>query len=359
MRQSINIVEPTLTTEAGHCYSFVSALTLASTGDRLLRLWVNRNAELTFDATHVEMRKYFFRRLRRPQSYLLYRTLLVSSDRLFISTAGRTDLLLLDWAACSIIPLGKVYLYFHWFNPSEKKLLSLKKIATKQPNLVILGPTPSVVKVFQEAGFVDTRVVPYPISRRAVGGEIRYNIFRHLLYAGAARQDKGFKHVVDLVEQLYQHRSQIPVILQSSAEHFGKYDAETLADIERLKLIPYPYLRLRMETLTASEYADLFFGAIALQLYNTTDFSDRVSGVTLDAFSGGCPVISTSGTWIARMVERFCAGVVIEDVSPQTVLEKATDVIADYARYNANASNAGRVLQQENSADVLYKVLIE
>ena len=354
-----NIVEPTLMSDAGHCSSFISALLSANVGKTAFRLWVNKQAEVTLASAHVEMRRYFYRKIRRLQSFFLYRKLLRLNNKLFISTAGRTDILLLAWAARGMIPPGKVFLYFHWLNPTASKLRSLHKLAIHQPNLVILGPTPSVVKVFKEAGFVDARVVPYPITQRSVNDAARKTGFKHLLYAGAARQDKGFKQIVDLVEYLYQKNSQIPVTIQTSAEHFGKCDAATLADIERLKSTPYAHLTLRTEVLSSSEYAALYSGAIAIQLYNITDFTDRVSGVTLDAFSAGCPVISTANTWIARMVARFDAGLVTDDLSPQAVLQSAAAIIADYPRYNTNADTAGQVLQQENSANGLYKALTE
>jgi hypothetical protein len=202
-------------------------------------------------------------------------------------------------------------------------------------------------------------VVPYPITPRKTGVAVRQNDFRYLLYAGAARQDKGFRQIVDLVAYLHQQNSRIPVTIQTSAEHFGKYDTATLADIERLKSIPYAYLTMRTEVLSAAEYEELYAGAIAIQLYSTNDFSDRISGITLDAFSAGSPVISTSGTWIARMVERFDAGLVADNMSPQEVLMKATVIISNYAHYNANAVSAGQILQRENNAGVLYKVITE
>ena len=355
---TINIVEPTLMSDAGHCNSFINALFSASTGDVPFRLWVNRKAAVGFSFGHVEMRRYFNRRLRRLQSFFLYRKLLQSPNKLFVSTAGRTDMLMLDWAARGTIPPGKVYLYFHWFNPTASKLHSLQKMALRQPNLVILGPTPSVVQVFKEAGFADARVVPYPITPRAAGDANNHKTFKCLLYAGAARPDKGFKQIVDMVEYLHRHHAEIPVTIQTSAEHFGKCDAGTLADIERLKSIPYPYLTMRTEVLSTAEYEALYSGAIAIQLYSKNDFSDRVSGITLDAFSGGCPVVSTSDTWIARMVERFDAGLVTDDLSPEAVLKNVAAIISDYSRYNENANKAGQALQQENSASTLYTVLI-
>ncbi len=59
------------------------------------------------------------------------------------------------------------------------------------------------------------------------------------------------------------------------------------------------------------------------------------------------------------MAERFDAGLVTDDMSPSAVLKKVNMIIADYSRYHANASKAGQTLQQENSADVLYKTLAE
>ncbi|HQS58841.1 MAG: hypothetical protein B7Y56_12440 [Gallionellales bacterium 35-53-114] len=356
--EMLNIVEPTLASDAGHCGSFINALVNASTGEVPFRLWVNHRAKVTFNSTHVEIRRHFYRRLRRLQSYFLYRKLLTTASKMFISTAGRTDLLMLACAARGIVTPGKVYLYFHWFNPNERKLRSLRKIAARQPNLVILGPTPTVVNIFKDAGFVNARVVPYPITPRKLGDLSSQHTFKYLLYAGAARQDKGFKQIVDFVEYLYLQKSQIPVTIQTSAEHFDKCDSETMADIERLKSIPYPFLALKTEMLSPGEYEKLFSGAIAIQLYSKTDFTDRVSGITLDALSGGCPVISTSGTWIARIVERFDAGLVTDNMSPEAVLKCVSAIIFDYSRYNTNAIQAGQTLQQENSADALYKVLI-
>jgi glycosyltransferase involved in cell wall biosynthesis len=357
MSETINVIEPTLVTEAGHCYSFIRSFCQGSHGSGEIILWAGRHADLNFADTNIRIAKYFFRRIRRLQSYFLYRKLLAKPGKLFITTAGRTDLLLLDWASRGKIPSEKVYLYFHWFNSDEKKLATLKEIARKQPNLIILGPTPSVANLLQNAGFINARVVPYPILKQEMGTQAEPNRFRHLLYAGAARRDKGFSQVVDLVAYLQEQGLQIPVTLQISPEHYGKYDAAILSDIHRLQAISYPHLQLCPETLEANQYTDLFAGAICLQLYDPSDFADRISGVTLDAFSAGSPIVATAGTWIARMAQRFDAGVVVQDTSPAQILCAAQHVISGYGNYNQNARAAGKALQEENSAEVLFKVL--
>ena len=58
MAEAINVVEPTLMTEAGHCYSFISSFCSASKGSRILRLWISRQAELSFSGKNIHITKY-------------------------------------------------------------------------------------------------------------------------------------------------------------------------------------------------------------------------------------------------------------------------------------------------------------
>ncbi len=356
MSDIIHIIEPTLMTETGHCYSFLTSLCKVSKKMPLC-LWINRNADVEFTGEGVRVKRYFHRKIRRLQCYWLYKKLLADHGKIFVSTAGFTDLVLLNWASVGKISKGKVSLYFHWINNSEKKLAYLRKIARKQPNLMILGPTPSVINIFQEAGFENARIVPYPISGQTQHGKTEHDRFNGLLYAGAARQDKGISDVVDLVEYMNKLGLQIPFRLQNSPDYRGKYDAVTKAEIQRLEKIPYPYLRLYPETLKPDEYAELFAGAICVQLYNTDLFSDRISGVTLDALSAGSPIVTTAGTWIARMVQRFDAGIIIDSTEPEKTLSAIQKIIAEYPRYSKNAYAGGLILQQENSAEFLFETL--
>jgi len=291
------------------------------------------------------------------QSFFLYKKLLATPDKLFISTATVSSLSILNWAAGHTLPAKKAYLYFHWLNLSDKKFARLQRLARQQPHVTILGPAATVINSFKQAGFNNAQVVPYPISV-STQSEVLPASFAGLLYAGAARQDKGFSRVVDLLEFLKKTASDIPFRLQSSSNHHGEYDAATLADLQRLEKINYPHLVKFSETLDQQEYGHLFVGVICLQLYDPELFADRISGVTLDALSAGSPIITTADSWIARMVQRFDAGMVVKSTEPTQVLAAINAVIADYPRYKKNANAAGVVLQQENSAEFLFKTLV-
>lgn len=356
MPKTINIVEPTLTNESGHCFSFINSLCLNIKEVNII-LWGNRNSSLIFPQKNIVQKKIFFRKIRKIQCFFLYKKLLKTPGKILISTAGVIDLLFLNWMAKGRIRPNKAYLYFHWIKQENKKLKQLRRLAIKQPNVIILGPTLSVVKIFQDAGFKHTHIAPYPISPKALPDKNSHSFIR-VLYAGAARQDKGFSKVVDLLEYAHRLQLQIPFMLQTSADHYGKYDQETKSDIVRLKNIPYPHLEMCENTLTQKAYSEFFVGAICIQPYLPIDFADRISGITLDALSAGSPIVTTAGTWMARQVIRFDAGIVVETTTPDVMLVAIERIIANYNYFSKNSITAGRTLQDEHSAHHLANIIL-
>lgn len=355
--ETIHVIEPTLESETGHCYSFTNSLCQASR-EVHLNLWANRAASVSFNNSNVQIKQHFYRKIRRLQCYFLYKKLLRSNGKLFISTASVSDLMLLNWAARGMVERSKAYLYFHWLNMSEKKFSYLKKLAKSQPNFILLAPTHTIVKVFEEAGFDNAHIIPYPVAAQNLVNVVEHKEFSGLLYAGAARQDKGISHVVNLLEYMNSLGLKIPFKLQKSANHHGEYDAATNADMHRLEKINYSYLQCVSETLDAKQYAKQFAGMICVQLYDSIVFSDRISGVTLDALSAGSPIVATADSWIARMVQRFDAGVIVENTAPENVLAAIQKVMSDYKQYQKNSYAGGLSLQKENSAEFLFKRLI-
>jgi glycosyltransferase involved in cell wall biosynthesis len=352
----LHIVEPTLEDSTGHCFSYLDSLCRAA-GGYPITVWGGRGAAVSFPGD-VEVKRYFRRRIRRLQAWWLYRALLRQPGRVFVSTAGRSDLILLELAARGAIAPGKAFLYVHWFRTSPAKERQLARLAARQPEITILAPTESVCAIFRAAGFRRTRLVPYPISPAAAApAPEAAPAFRHVLFAGAARSDKGFAEVVSFVDLLAKTKSDIPVSLQTSAQHYDKVDAATAASLARLEAIRYPFLERHPQSLSASDYSALFRGAVCLQPYSRSDFADRVSGVTLDALSHGSPIVTLSGTWMGRVVEEFGAGLVLAEPAPDALLAAVVKLKNGYAHYHRRAWEAGRELQKRNNAGALFQAL--
>ena len=146
------------------------------------------------------------------------------------------------------------------------------------------------------------------------------------------------------------------VLLEPMERSIEDIDA-IFAEIDRLGKIGYPHLTVRAETLRGEEYRELFRGAVCLQPYDPADFADRVSGVTLDALSQGCPVVTRKGTWMGRVVERFEAGRAVEAVEPHRLLSAAEEIVREYGRYRKNALQAGGELQREFRSSRLFEIV--
>jgi hypothetical protein len=344
---AIEIVEPTLVSEAGHCAALFQGLRAAAPGLRF-RLWIDRRAQLAGWANaSTELRPLFARRWRKIQALLLFRRLLRAGKPLLVPTASYFDLRALDLAAHRPIPAHRAFLYFHKLRASPARLAALRKLSQRQPHLELFGTSEEIVARLREAGFAHVqRVLPVLAGAAAPPST---EDFRHLLFAGAARADKGFSRIVDLVELLAQTGANVPITVQTSGDHYGRYDEHTLADIERLRLTNYRGLTVMSDTLDATTYAGLFVGAVCLQPYEPTEYADKMSAVTFDALRVGAPIVTLAGTTMARIVEHSGAGIVLEDANPQSLLRASHAAVAQFALLHAKALAAGVQYRPDSS----------
>jgi glycosyltransferase involved in cell wall biosynthesis len=357
-QRPVHIIEPTLEGVSGHALNVVKSLCVAGAG-LPFHLWVGRGAVLPdLDGIVREVHPYFRRRLRKLQAYLLYRRLLRQSGRIVVTTAGALDLHALDWAAGTSIPARKVFLYFHQVRRlGTRKLERFKRLAAKQPNLTVMGTTAAIEQIFRDCGFANTATLSLPPGIDAEAFSAVPVPFRQLLYAGAARGDKGFGAVVDLVAHLAAIGATVPVAVQTCGDHYGRHDPATRAHLDRLHRIGYPALVLLPDPLMPKEYAALFPGGISLQPYQRGEYASKMSAITLDSFSAGCPVVTVTGTSMAALVRRFDAGAVVDDPNPAALWQACRALLADYPRYRDHARRGGEQIRRENSWAPLISAL--
>ena len=351
----VNVVEPTLASDAGHCAAIFGSLYRAAP-DLPYRLWVDRRADApSVAATGVPIVRHFFRPLRKLQAITLYRRLLRGPAPLYVPTATYFDLRVVNAMAGLTLPPDKAFLYFHKLRLSAKRRARLQAVARRQPHLHLLGASPDIAYRLREAGFrrVDV-VIPINADAQAVTPSDR---FRHVLFAGAARADKGFSHVVELAAHLAAQDADLPLCIQTTGDHYGRYDARTGADLARLRALAYPQLTTVDTTPDRLAYARLFPGSICLQPYDRGEYADKTSSVTFDALLAGAPIVTLSGTPMARIVTETGAGLVVEDARPATLQAAAEAIRADFPRYAARALAAGTQFDPKRAWQPLIEAL--
>jgi glycosyltransferase involved in cell wall biosynthesis len=359
-QEVLHVVEPTLSSNEGHCRPFVEAVSRAAAEAGLrVEVWAGRGAaaDLPDGAT---LHRHFHRRRRQLQAFALFRRLLRRPGRILVSTAGTTDFLLLRAAAPKDVAPGKAALFVHWARPSTRKAGALEAVARACPWMRVAGPTATVAVYFRERGFDDVLEVPYPLDPRTFAPAlpaISGAPFTHLLFAGAARIDKGFREAVDVVARLALTGSTLPVRLQVSPRHYGKRDAAVEAELERLARTRYAPLEEVRETLEPEKYDALFRGAICVQPYRREDFVDRISGVTLDALRNGSPVVVPEGTWMARVVAATGAGIAVAELSAEGLLAAAEKIRSDDAAFRERAIRAAATLRERHDPRHLVEAL--
>jgi glycosyltransferase involved in cell wall biosynthesis len=357
LRRTIHVVEPTLVDQTGHCHSFVGAV-CASGPDQRFEIWAGRPQEPLFtELPQVTLHRHFVRQLRKPQALLLLRRLLRGEGHVFLPTASTTDLQLVCWAASGTVPRGKASFFFHWIRDTRSRRQRLSALAVRQPNLHVMGATEEIASILRECGFARVSRVPYPLAPSARPSQEPTG-FRHLLFAGAARIDKGFPRIVDLAQRLGEQKEAIPLSIQTSTRHYGKVDPEIARELARLDRIAYPGLRACPQTLDSKAYFQLFAGAICLQPYDRAEFAGRVSAVTVDALACGAPIVTTSGTWMGYNVARFDAGVTLESLDARSLHEAVRRLIDQYPRYSAAARRAATAIHQEHDARHLLDAVL-
>ena len=344
----LHIVEPRLSGHAGHCHSLVDALVRAAGNDQPVVVWAQRDATVDWPGDTVRVEHHFSPRWRRLQSLLLYRRLLRAPGRVLVATAGTADLVLARLAAGGrAIAPGKLFMLMHWLGHKSRKVKLLSRVARRQPGIDILAVTPSVQAFFAACGF-RSRLVPYPVAPpdRAT---MPVSDFRHLLVAGSARADKGFKLIVELVEQMRVRAIDWPVVVQVSSEGRHGHDEVTLALIERLRRSGQPGLRLVEHSLTPDQYTAMFRGAVVVQPYDAAAFADRVSGVTLDAMRHGAPLVVTANSWMARQVQLHSAGRSVDAPGVEPWLQAIGEVVNAYQPYATRSRAAGAEMPAEHA----------
>ncbi len=352
---TLRIVEPNLTGHAGHYGEFVRALASRVAPDEgRIEVDAGVGAESLTDPRlpHLILRES----APRGEWSVVRECVRDPNAPFLILTAQAKHAVMLQLARARGGTLEHVRLYFHWRESSLlKRMAALASPAVRRECLAVC-PTPVTAAFLRRTGWSRVAEVPYPAiapahSFPATGP-------RHLLMAGAARMNKGLRELAGACETWSrQSGAPLPVLVQATGKRSGRQGRLEAELLGRLAQRQFPWLTLDASAPDRAGYAQRFSGAIVLAPYDPMVFADNVSGVALDALLHGAPVVATAGTWAARVVERFGAGVVMEEWTAAALAEAVSQAVARWETIAAAARVAAGTLAREHDPANLWAVL--
>jgi glycosyltransferase involved in cell wall biosynthesis len=180
----------------------------------------------------------------------------------------------------------------------------------------------------------------------------------HLVYLGDARSEKGYLHLPQIVEDLWQDylaNKKVRMTIQSNLSIEGG-EAGILA--ARLKLEQYADNQVTVikETMDTEEYYQLLASAdLVIIPYELNSYKYRTSGVLTESLAAGKPVIVPAHSWLATQVDETRAGIYQQ---PKDISKTIIQVINNLDYYQKNAQAFSLKWREKHSADNLINCLL-
>ena len=353
----LHILEPTLVNEAGHCWALVRMLAEARP-EAAGVVWASARIPPRLQpAPGWEVQPFFQRRIRRLQYAWLLARLLRRGACVFTPTTSRSEL-----AVYALVPRawrkkGRAVFYIHQMRLDARGRKKLRWIAARAPEARLLATHPGLAEALRAAGFAHVHHQPYPIAGIAPASEPAP--FRHFLYPGMARMDKGLALLARIVEALARSPEPPPLLVQAAPNHHGEYAPEVQKLLARIRAHAWPELTMPMRALDDHAYRAQFSGAVCLQPYDPAAYANKITSVALDALALGAPLVVQDGLWSADIVRRFGAGIVVQDAEPQAWIAAMQEARHRYMELAQNALIAARTLAEEHAPARLWARIVE
>lgn len=340
----LNLIETTLHDQTGHSYTYVQCLLKANeTFGFKMHVWFDRRGKDLLDTASCTPHPYFYRPLRQIQKIFLYFKLLRKPGIIFVGTSELWDLQILAFFAKRMKTKAKVFVHSHQFKQTPKKIARLQKIAQLGLDFTLVTPTEKLAQIFRQQG-LKCQVLECPTYPPMTAITNTSAKFSKVLYAGAARNDKGFADVIKVLKYNRAIGKDTVFEIQTSPPSSRRYDTGTQVALQELHALPNKNLILHHDTLNEKQYLRLFHNAICMLIYKQKDYQDKFSAVALDSFYAGCPIITAKNTWMGDVAQRYGAGIALDNYAPETVQRAIEKIAANYEEYHNNARKAAQEL---------------
>jgi FkbM family methyltransferase len=187
------------------------------------------------------------------------------------------------------------------------------------------------------------------LSQKNLGIEGRQML--NVLFPSAPRPEKGYLTSIESVRLLCSESEAFrPIIRHAPTFTTPKQFVQPLSNVAGAEVVE--------GELTDDEFLKLFARSDIVVLPYTPDaFAERTSGLLIDSMYFGFPCVVIRGTWLGNLTEKFGSGVVVDELTPASLVAGVRAIAANYEDYQLRARKAGREYFSKNSWSAFSKFL--
>lgn len=200
--------------------------------------------------------------------------------------------------------------------------------------------------------------VAYPITRLPIiQNQEKKGIF-YVASLGGPRKEKGFDSIVDLVTS--DVSEQFRFIIQCNPPASGKYGTRIQEDVSKLLSLKKRNLIIINHSLSSEEYFNyLNKSSVILCIYEPQAYKNRFSGILLEAWVYGKPVIVSNGTWLSEQVQKHGGGIIVKTTKPLDLVKAIETIKSNYQEFERQAYKAGELMYKKNCSLKLVKLILK
>ena len=169
----------------------------------------------------------------------------------------------------------------------------------------------------------------------------------NVVYLGAARTEKGFTTLPEVVEEIVGKNNEINFILQASPQIMG-YTPDVEDAVNRLLHIEGDRLTLIKEVQSPEQYQELLGRAdIILLCYDEARYRVRSSGIAVEAIINEALIVATQGTFTHHVAQQSGVGIKYGDTD--SIVAAIRQIAEEIDEFRAQAKERKKAYLSEHS----------
>lgn len=215
-------------------------------------------------------------------------------------------------------------------------------------HIFLYGENEALADFLSRAWDVTVGTLPIPPPPEAAIRRERDPAVLTVAYLGAAREEKGFLHLPEIIERCRQYASTgttLRFVIQCSPQIVG-YTKNIRATIEKLREFSSDDLTLIETEQSMADYYGLLHQAdVILACYDAEKYRVRGSGIAVETLAFGKTLIATPETVPARIAgsAAVCAS------TAEEIADSITDISRNFGRYEIAAAKKSREYNRQYS----------